>query len=206
MKPQHDLDAQKLSPAALAVALSRGLNAEDVARVLDNLRAVNRIDPSASVDPSATVWHYSVVLQDVVIGERVNIGSHCEVGRGSTIGAETRIGSFTFLPPHSKVGQRVFIGPHCMFCDDMHPYVHGPSDAPYEAKPPVIGDGANIGAGCVILPGVTIGTGATIGAGSVVTRDVAPFAHVRGEPARVRSLGASSITWSTHHAEEFGNG
>ncbi|WP_430384010.1 CatB-related O-acetyltransferase [Aureimonas ureilytica] len=47
----------------------------------------------------------------------------------------------------------------------------------------VIGNDVWIGAEAVIMPGVTIGDGAIIGAFSVVTRDVAPYAIVAGNPA-----------------------
>lgn len=54
----------------------------------------------------------------------------------------------------------------------------------------VIGKGAWIGAGCIILKGVSIGEGSVIGAGSVVTRSVAPWTIAAGNPARViRELG-----------------
>ena len=48
----------------------------------------------------------------------------------------------------------------------------------------VIEDGVWIGAGAIILPGVTIGKKSVVGAGSVVTIDVAPFTIVAGNPAR----------------------
>lgn len=50
--------------------------------------------------------------------------------------------------------------------------------------PIAIGDRAFIGAGAIILPGVTIGEGAVVGAGSVVTRSVPPGTTVAGNPAR----------------------
>jgi len=54
----------------------------------------------------------------------------------------------------------------------------------------VIKKGAWLGAGCMILKGVTIGEGAVVGAGSVVTRDVPPWTIVAGNPARMlRELG-----------------
>jgi acetyltransferase-like isoleucine patch superfamily enzyme len=52
-------------------------------------------------------------------------------------------------------------------------------------KPVVIGDGAWLGEGCVILKGVKVGQRAVIGANAVVTKDVPSFAIVGGIPARV---------------------
>jgi maltose O-acetyltransferase len=53
-----------------------------------------------------------------------------------------------------------------------------------ELKPIVVGDGAWIGAGAMILPGVTIGEGCIIGAAALVTSDCAPHGVYVGVPAR----------------------
>ena len=53
------------------------------------------------------------------------------------------------------------------------------------AHPVVVGHDVWVGHGAIILPGRTIGTGAVVGAGAVVTKDVAPYAIVAGNPARV---------------------
>ena len=86
------------------------------------------------------------------------------------------------------VGHRVLIGPHCYISDFDHGIAPGCpiADQPDgEAAPVRIGDGAWLGAGVIVLKGVTIGAGAVIGAGSVVTRDVAAGAIVAGCPARM---------------------
>lgn len=54
-----------------------------------------------------------------------------------------------------------------------------------EPKPVVIKKGAWIGAGVIILQGVTIGTNAVVGAGSVVTKDIPDHTLAVGSPARV---------------------
>ncbi len=52
-------------------------------------------------------------------------------------------------------------------------------------RPIRIGDGAWLGGGVIVLPGISIGTDAVVGAGSIVTRDVEPRTVVAGNPARV---------------------
>lgn len=52
-------------------------------------------------------------------------------------------------------------------------------------SPVVIKDGAHIGIGAIIMPGVTIGEGAVIGAGAVVTKDIPAYSVAVGSPAKV---------------------
>ena len=56
---------------------------------------------------------------------------------------------------------------------------------PISPGPVVIGDGAWIGFGVIVLPNVTIGKNSLIGAGSVVARDIPPNSIACGNPARV---------------------
>lgn len=51
--------------------------------------------------------------------------------------------------------------------------------------PVVLRRGCYLGAGCLVLPGVTVGEQAIVAAGAVVTRDVPPGATVVGNPARL---------------------
>lgn len=142
----------------------------------------NFIDPSAKIGKGTKVWHFAVILADVVIGENCSVGSGTEIGKGSIIGNNSRIGSNVFLPPNSSVGNNVFIGP-CVTCtDDKYPEVN---NASYHAQPPVIRDGASVGAGVVLLPGIRIGANAMVGAGSVISQNVLANEVIRGERARI---------------------
>jgi acetyltransferase-like isoleucine patch superfamily enzyme len=56
---------------------------------------------------------------------------------------------------------------------------------PFKVGKVIIKDGAHIGIGAIIMPGVTIGEGAVIGAGAVVTTDIPPYSVAIGVPAKV---------------------
>ena len=56
---------------------------------------------------------------------------------------------------------------------------------PFKEGKVIIHDGAHIGIGAILMPGVTIGEGAVIGAGAVVTKDVPPYSVAVGTPAKV---------------------
>jgi len=144
--------------------------------------ATNHIDPTAEVHPTASIWHFAVVQADAFLDAHVSVGSCAEIGRGARIGARSRIGHGVFLPTNTLLEPDVFVGPGVVFTDDKTPRA-GRKDN-YRAQPPVVRQGASIGAGAVILPGVEIGAGALIGAGAIVTRDVAPGEVLRCEPAR----------------------
>jgi len=84
----------------------------------------------------------------------------------------------------------VFIGPHVCFTNDLAPRAITPdgrlkSADDWTITPTLVQYGASIGAGAVIVCGITIGTFALVGAGAVVARDVPPHALVFGNPARL---------------------
>ncbi|HMH68616.1 MAG TPA: CatB-related O-acetyltransferase [Pinirhizobacter sp.] len=65
----------------------------------------------------------------------------------------------------------------------LYPFRESLVDA-YQGKgPTVIGDGAWIGMRAMIMPGVSIGEGAVVASGAIVTKDVAPYTVVGGNPA-----------------------
>jgi UDP-2-acetamido-3-amino-2,3-dideoxy-glucuronate N-acetyltransferase len=76
----------------------------------------------------------------------------------------------------------VFLGPNVVFTNDLRPRAHV-KKGPEALLPTVVGEGATLGAGTVVVCGTTIGPHAFAAAGSVVTRDVAAHSFVAGNPA-----------------------
>ncbi|MCJ1246002.1 hypothetical protein MMC30_003206 [Trapelia coarctata] len=85
------------------------------------------------------------------------------------------------------IGSRTLVGPNVSFFSATHPLdpaVRNGTAGPEGGAEIHVEEDVWIGGNVVILPGVRIGKGATVGAGSVVTKDVAPFTVVAGNPAR----------------------
>ncbi len=127
------------------------------------------------------VWQFSTILEGVRIGDGCVIGSGVFIGRGAVLGTGVRIQDKAHITNGMIIGDGVFVGPGVLSTDDKYPVV---GNRDYESTPPTILDGASIGAGAILLPGVRIGRGAMIGAGAVVTSDVEDNARVVGVPAR----------------------
>ncbi len=148
---------------------------------MTNISTFSIVDGTVIMGEGCRVWHFATIGLGVIMGQRCVIGSCSYVGYHCILGDDVHLNHGVFLPNGSQLGNRVFIGPNVTFTDDKHPRVNNPD---YDAKPPIIEDDANIGAGAVILPGVRLGKGCTIGAGAVVTHDVPAGETWLGIPAR----------------------
>jgi acetyltransferase-like isoleucine patch superfamily enzyme len=137
---------------------------------------------SDKIGAAARIWQYSVVLPGAVIGANCNICSHCFVENDVEIGDRVTLKSGVQLWDGLRVGDDVFIGPNASFANDRFPRSQ---QRPEHFLVTTIENGASIGAGAVILPGITIGSRAMIAAGAVVTRSVPPNAIVVGNPAKI---------------------
>jgi len=116
---------------------------------------------------------------EVEIGENCVIGSHSVILGNVYIGNNVRIQSFAFIPSGVAIMDNVFLSPRTTFCNDKKP----PSKGKYWMKT-YVSEGVVIGAGAIILPGITIGKNSIIGAGAVVTKDVPDGMTVVGNPAK----------------------
>lgn len=155
-----------------------------------------RVHPTAEVaadaelGPNCRVWHQAQIR------EGARLGANCIVGKGAYIDVGVQIGSNVKIQNRASVyhgvtlADGVFVGPHVIFTNDRIPRAINPdgslkSDADWEVGTTQVGYGASIGAGAVILPGISIGRFAMVGAGAVVTHDVPDYCLVVGHPARL---------------------
>jgi len=135
---------------------------------------------SIEIGDDVYVGHYTILKgyyrNQMRIGSGCWIGQQCFLhsGGGITIGDNVGIGP----------GVRILTSSHRLEDGGGRPILH----APLEFAPVEIAEGADIGVGATILPGVKIGRGAQIGAGAVVAEDVPAGAVAAGVPARVLRL------------------
>jgi acetyltransferase-like isoleucine patch superfamily enzyme len=152
------------------------------------------IHPSADVSPDAEIGEGTNIWNNAQVREGARIGADCGIGSGTYIDCDVVIGDRVKIQTnvsvfhHVTIEDGVFIGPHVTFTNDRYPRAIHPDGRrrgieDWTAVPTLVRKGASIGAGSVIVCGVTIGAWAMVGAGAVVTRDVPDHGLVLGNPA-----------------------
>jgi acetyltransferase-like isoleucine patch superfamily enzyme len=131
-----------------------------------------------------------VNLYGCEIGDDTKIGTFVEIQKGAKIGHRCKISSHTFICEGVTLEDEVFIGHNVTFTNDLYPRAANADGSVQTEKdwtciPTLVKRGASIGSSATLLCGITIGEFAVVGAGSVVTKDVAPYTVVAGNPARV---------------------
>ena len=118
---------------------------------------------------SSVLGEYSYISQFSIVN-KTNIGKFCSIANGCYIGLwehDTDVSTHSF-----------FLYPHCGgFVDEYTDYKKDDVETN-------IGNDVWVGAGAIIMKGVTIGDGAIVGAGAVVTKDVEAYSIVVGSPAK----------------------
>lgn len=142
-----------------------------------------RADVASDVEIGAgtKIWQFVVVLAGARLGRNCNICAHVLIEGDVVVGNNVTVKPGVQLWNGMRIGDDVFVGPNVTFSNDRLPRS---GNREFQLEPTVLREGCSIGAGAVLLPGVTIGRGAMVGAGAVVTRDVAENTVVMGNPAR----------------------
>lgn len=148
------------------------------------------VSPRACISAGTRIWHQAQVREGARIGENCILSKGAYVDLDVTIGSNVKIQNGASVYHGVTIEDGVFLGPGVILANDRLPRAINPdgslkSDADWEVSSTQVRRGASIGAGSVVLPGVTIGEFAMIGAGALVTHDVPPHGLVYGNPARL---------------------
>jgi UDP-2-acetamido-3-amino-2,3-dideoxy-glucuronate N-acetyltransferase len=148
-----------------------------------------QIAPDVKLGKNVRIFGFTN-LYGCEIGDDVKIGTFVEIQKGARIGNRCKISSHTFICEGVELEDEVFVGHNVTFTNDLYPRATNgngalKTDADWVCSPTRVKRGASIGSGATLLCGITIGEHALIGAGSVVTKDVAAYTVVAGNPARV---------------------
>jgi UDP-2-acetamido-3-amino-2,3-dideoxy-glucuronate N-acetyltransferase len=138
---------------------------------------------SDRVGPHTRIWAFAHVLAGAQIGADCNLGDHAFVEGGARLGDRVTVKNAVLVWDRVTVEDEVFLGPNMVFTNDLAPRV-GWRKAPEQLVATLVRRGATVGANATVVCGVTIGRYAFVAAGAVVTRDVADYGLVAGNPAR----------------------
>ena len=143
------------------------------------------VDKTAVIGEGTKIWHFVHVRENAKIGKYSVLGHSVYVGKGVKIGNRVKLQNRATVYQGVKIEDNVFVGPHVTFTNDPYPRS---LSTDWTIMPTLVEKGASIGAGAVIMCGVTIGEHAMIGAGSIVTKDIPPHAMAYGNPARIKGF------------------
>jgi UDP-2-acetamido-3-amino-2,3-dideoxy-glucuronate N-acetyltransferase len=164
--------------------------------ILRAMRENVHIHPTADVSPDAEIGACTRIWSGVQVRGGARIGAECILGKGVYIDFDVLVGSRCKIQNNTSVfhgailEDGVFLGPHTCITNDLYPRAVTPSGKlkdydDWEVGRSLLRYGCAVGAGSIIVTGVTIGRFALVGAGAVVTRSVPAHGLVVGNPARL---------------------
>ena len=149
------------------------------------------IEENVSIGGGSSVWDNVHIRHDTSIGEECIVGEKTYIAYAVKIGNRVKINSMVYICNAVTIEDGVMISAGTIFTNDRFPRATTPDLSELRGSGPdehtletVVREGSTIGAGATIGNDLEIGRFAMIGMGSVVTRSVADFHLVVGNPAR----------------------
>lgn len=140
------------------------------------------VDDGCVIGAGTKIWHFTHIMAGCRIGEKCNIGQNVVISPDVVLGNNVKIQNNVSVYTGVTCDDDVFLGPSCVFTNVINP--RSAVNRKSEYAKTHVGRGATIGANATIVCGHDIGEYAFIGAGAVVTKTVAPYALMVGNPAR----------------------
>lgn len=140
------------------------------------------VDEGCEIGEGTKIWHFAHIMPHCTIGKGCNIGQNVVVSPQVVLGNNVKVQNNVSIYTGVSCDDDVFLGPSMVFTNVINPRSAIVRKDQY--KKTHVGKGASIGANATIVCGNDIGEYAFIGAGAVVTKYVAPYALVVGNPAK----------------------
>jgi UDP-2-acetamido-3-amino-2,3-dideoxy-glucuronate N-acetyltransferase len=140
------------------------------------------IDEGAQIGSGTRIWHWVHISAGAKIGSQCSLGQNVYVGNRVVIGNNVKVQNNVSIYDEVTLEDDVFCGPSMVFTNVINPRSH--IVRKHEYRKTLVKRGATIGANATILCGNEIGRYAMIGAGAVITKNVADYALVMGNPGR----------------------
>jgi UDP-2-acetamido-3-amino-2,3-dideoxy-glucuronate N-acetyltransferase len=140
------------------------------------------IDEGCSIGAGTNIWHFTHVMTGSRIGEKCNLGQNIVVSPDVVLGNNVKVQNNVSIYTGVICEDDVFLGPSMVFTNIINPRSSVARKDQYLKT--LVSKGATIGANATIICGITLGAYSFVGAGAVVTKDVAPYELVVGNPAR----------------------
>ncbi|WP_226789844.1 acyltransferase [Flagellimonas hadalis] len=140
------------------------------------------VDDGCTIGKGTKIWHFSHIMSGCEIGESCNIGQNVVVSPDVVLGKNVKVQNNVSIYTGVICEDDVFLGPSMVFTNVINP--RSAINRRGEYMRTVVKKGATIGANATIVCGNDIGEYALIGAGAVITKEVAPYALVVGNPAK----------------------
>ena len=140
------------------------------------------IDEGCEIGEGTKIWHFSHIMSNCKIGRNCNFGQNVVISPGVVLGNNVKVQNNVSIYTGVTCDDDVFLGPSCVFTNVINPRSAVNRRGSYERTH--IGRGASIGANATIVCGNNIGQFAFVGAGAVVTKNIADYALVVGNPSK----------------------
>lgn len=140
------------------------------------------IDDGCTIGKGTKIWHFSHIMSGCKIGESCNLGQNVVVSPDVVLGKNVKVQNNVSIYTGVICEDDVFLGPSMVFTNVINP--RSAVNRRGEYMRTLVKKGATIGANATVVCGNDIGEYALIGAGAVITKEIAPYALVVGNPAK----------------------